>query len=53
MSNVVIFSIGGLLFIATTWATIAFLLARVVRMEGEQSVEERNEVDSLPRPSET
>jgi hypothetical protein len=29
MSDGVIFGIGGVLFIATTWATIAFLLSRL------------------------
>lgn len=53
MSEVVIFGVGGILFIATTWATIAFLLARVIRFEGEQTPGDRHEVDSLPPPSET
>lgn len=44
MSEVVIFSIGGLLFIATTWATIAFGLTRVISVEREQTAVERNEV---------
>ena len=53
MSDVVIFGVGGLMFIATTWATIAFLLRRVISLEKDQSGVGRNEVDSLPAPSET
>lgn len=44
MSDVLLFSIGGLLFIATTWATIAFLLTKVIALEDDQSGVERNEV---------
>jgi hypothetical protein len=51
MSDVVIFSVGGILFIATTWATIAFALTRVIPREDDQSGVDRNEVDSLPPPS--
>lgn len=53
MSQVVVFSVGGLLFIATAWATFAFLLARVVRIEGDSTPGDRREVDSLPPPSQT
>lgn len=52
MSLGIIFAVGGVLFIATTWATIAFALSRVVSLEDEEGIE-RNEVDSLPRPSDT
>ena len=52
MSISIVFVVGGVLFIATTWATIAFALSRVVSMEAEGSAD-RNEVDSLPRPSDT
>ncbi len=52
MSVSVIFAVGAVLFIATTWATVAFGLSRVVALEAEQSVD-RNEVDSLPRISDT
>ena len=53
MSDVVVFSVGGLLFIATTWATIAFMLRRVIDLESDQSGVERNEVSTLPAPSDT
>ena len=53
MSNAVIFGVGGILFIATTWATIAFMLARVIRFEDRETVEDRHEVDRLPPPSQT
>ena len=33
MSDAAIFAAGGLLFIVTTWATIAFLLTRVMELE--------------------
>ena len=51
MSEAVIFSVGGVLFIVTTWATIAFAIARVIPREEDESGVERNEVDSLPPPS--
>ena len=51
MSDVIIFSVGGMLFIVTTWATIAFGIARVIPREDDQSGVDRNEVDSLPPPS--
>lgn len=53
MSDTLIFGVGGVLFIATTWATIAFLLARLVRYEGEERTDDRSEVDQLPPPSQT
>jgi hypothetical protein len=53
MSEVFIFSLGGLLFIATTWATIAFGLSKIIPLEEREAKVERNEVDSLPPPSET
>jgi hypothetical protein len=37
MSNAIIAAIGGVVFIAATWATIAFLLTRFMALE------ERNE----------
>jgi hypothetical protein len=52
MSIGVVFAVGGVLFIVTTWATIAFALSRVVSLE-EDGAAERNEVDALPRPSDT
>lgn len=36
----VVFAIGGVLFIATTWATIAFGLTRVMRLERETEAAE-------------
>lgn len=33
MSDAAIFAVGGVLFIITTWATIAFLLSRVMALE--------------------
>ena len=53
MSDVVIFSVGGLMFIATTWATVAFMLRKVIGLEIDQSGVGRNEVDTLPAPSDT
>ena len=47
MSNVLLFSIGGLVFIATTWATIAFLLTKMIALEDDQSGVDRNEVGLL------
>ena len=41
MSDVAIFTVGGVLFVLTTWATIAFLLAKVM------SLEETNENDGV------
>lgn len=52
MSLTIIFVVGGVLFIATTWATIAFALSRVVALEAKESAD-LNQVDSLPRPSDT
>ena len=37
MSEAVIFGIGGILFIFVTWATIAFLLTRVMALEEQDS----------------
>jgi hypothetical protein len=36
----VVFAIGGVVFIATTWATIAFGLTRVMRLEQETAADE-------------
>ena len=51
MSEGVIFTIGGILFIATTWATIAFLLSRVNELHRREvlssSAVERIETDGL------
>jgi hypothetical protein len=33
MSDAIIFAIGGVVFIAATWTTIAFLLTRVMALE--------------------
>jgi hypothetical protein len=52
MSTTVIFVVGGVLFIAITWATIAFGLTRMISLEEALSVE-RNEVDRLPRATDT
>lgn len=40
MGEPAIFAVGGVLFIATTWATIAFGLTRVMRLEDEVAEEE-------------
>ena len=40
MSEAVIFGVGGVLFILVTWATIAFLLSRVMAFEEQESREE-------------
>ncbi len=39
MSDAFIFAIGGVVFIAATWATIAFLLTRVMALEEETEKE--------------
>lgn len=46
MSEAVIFGIGGILFILVTWATIAFLLTRVMALE-EQDSERRIPADEI------
>ncbi len=51
MSDALIFSVGGLVFIATTWASIAFALSKVIGIENNESGVERNEVVTLPSPS--
>lgn len=40
MSDAAIFAIGSLLFIATTWATIAFLLVQVKSAHRDQVLED-------------
>lgn len=35
MSDGVVFGIGGVLFIVTTWATIVFLMSRFIEMQRE------------------
>jgi hypothetical protein len=50
VSEGVVFAIGGVVFIATTWATIAFGLTRVMRLERDLATDEQ--VDES-RPSRT
>ena len=40
MSDVAIFAVGGVLFVLTTWATIAYLLTRVMGLEESLGEEE-------------
>lgn len=35
MSDGVVFGIGGVLFIVTTWATIVFLMSRFIELQRE------------------